>query len=550
MKDFAHLTAEELDKMDKKVLITIIGSLQNQLNTISSQLNFLTEQIALMNQRSFGRKTEQAEQLGDAHQMTVFEVFNEPEILSDNSPEPEITEIVVSTHTRKKKSKREDNLKGLPARIFEHKLSEEELAEKFPNGYKELPVETYKRLSIIPQTFLVDEHHIHVYASKDNSGTIVRAERPADVFRNSIATPSLVAAVAVGKYSNHLPLERQSKCYKENGAILEPNTLANWMIRASEDHFSLIYDELHKYLYDSRVIHADETPFKVIMKDHPEDGNTSYMWVYRNGACDSKYPVVIYDYQSTRNSNHPDEFLKDYSGYLVTDGYQVYHTLDKKRKNLKVAGCWVHAKRKFAEIVKAVGTDGAKSAVAVKATKKISELFHMDSQWDNLSKKEREQHRNDELRPKVEEFFAWAKAVLPTLPKESATYKGLNYCINQESYLTVFLSNGNIPMDNNRAEQAIRPFTLGRKNWVNMYSPKGAQASAIIYSLVETAKANNLRIYDYFEHLISEISKHRYEEQKHKNSDEKYKPDNSYLQDLLPWSKDIQKKFHRKEKKS
>ena len=106
----------------------------------------------------------------------------------------------------------------------------------------------------------------------------------------------------------------------------------------------------------------------------------------------------------------------------------------------------------------------------------------MDSQWDNLSKKEREQHRKDELRPKVEEFFAWAKAVLPTLPKESATYKGLNYCINQEHYLTVFLTNGNIPMDNNRAEQAIRPFTLGRKNWVNMYSPKGAQASAIIYT--------------------------------------------------------------------
>ena len=174
----------------------------------------------------------------------------------------------------------------------------------------------------------------------------------------------------------------------------------------------------------------------------------------------------------------------------------------------------------------------------------------MDSQWDNLSKKEREQHRKDELRPKVEEFFAWAKAVLPTLPKESATYKGLNYCINQEHYLTVFLTNGNIPMDNNRAEQAIRPFTLGRKNWVNMYSPKGAQASAIIYSLVETAKANNLKIYDYFEYLITEISKHRHEEQKHKNSDEKYKPDTSYLQDFLPWSKDIQKNFHRKEKKS
>ncbi len=261
MKDFAHLTPEELDKMDKKVLILIIKSLQNQLNSISDQLNFLTEQIALINQRSFGRKTEQAQKLGDAHQMTIFEVFNEPEILSDNSPEPEITEIVVSSHTRKKKSKRGDNLDGLPVRIFEHELSKDELEEKFPGGYNELPVETYKRLAIIPQTFMVDKHHVHIYASKSNDGTIIRADRPADVFRNSLATSSLIAAIAVVKYANHLPLERQSKCYKENGAILEPNTLANWMIKASEDYFSLIYDELHNYLYDSRVVHADETPF-------------------------------------------------------------------------------------------------------------------------------------------------------------------------------------------------------------------------------------------------------------------------------------------------
>lgn len=557
MDDFTHLTPEKLDKMNKKALIAIICSLQSQLNTISSQLNFLTEQITLMNQRSFGRKTEKADQLG-YHQMNINEafndtlndVFNEAECASDDSSEPEVTEIIVPAHTRRKKTKREETLDGLPIRIFEHKLNEDELAEKFPNGYKELPVESYKRLSVIPRTFLVDEHRIHVYASKDNDGTIVRADRPADVFRNSIATPSLVSLVAVSKYMNHVPLERQSKAFKDSGINLEPNTLANWMINISDSQLSLIYDELHNYLYDSRVVHADETPFKVIMKDDPEDGNTNYMWVYRNGVCDSKYPVVIYDYQKTRKADHPAEFLKDYKGVLVTDGYQVYHSLGKKRIDLKIAGCWVHAKRKFAEIVKAVGTKGAKSAVAVKASEKISELFHMDSQWDNLSKFEREKHRKDELKPKVEAFFEWAKAALPTLPKESATYSGLNYCINQEQYLTLFLSDGNIPMDNNRAEQAIRPFTLGRKNWVNMYSPKGAHASAVIYSLVETAKANNLRAFDYFEYLITEISKHLQEEQKYKRKDDNFIPDRSYLKDLLPWSKNIQKNFRRQEKKS
>ena len=163
--DFTKLTPEQLNKMDKQVLITIIGSLQGQLNAISSQLDFLTQQIALMNQRSFGRKTEQLDQL---HQFTLFEVFNEPELLCDGSKEPTISEITVSSHTRKAKSKREDNLEGLPARIFEHRLDDAKLARLFPVGYKELPVEIYKRLSIIPQTLLVDEHHIHVYASKNN----------------------------------------------------------------------------------------------------------------------------------------------------------------------------------------------------------------------------------------------------------------------------------------------------------------------------------------------------------------------------------------------
>lgn len=550
MKDFAQLSPEELNKMNKQVLITIIGSLQSQLNSISGQLELLTEQIALMNQRSFGRKTERADQL-DPNQLNLFDVFNEPEAYSDNSPDPEVSEIIVSSHTRKKTiQKREHDLEGLPARIFEHTLTKEELAEKFPNGYKELPFETYKRLSIIPQTFLVDEHHVHVYVSKNNDGTIVRAERPADVMRDCIATPSLISALITGKYVNHLPLERQSKCYKENGVNLEVNTLANWMINVSERHFAPICDELHNYLYDSRVVHADETPFRVIMKDHPEDGDVNYMFVYRNGKCDSKYPVVIYDFQRTRNGSHADDFLKGYSGTLVTDGFSGYDALDRRRSDLIVAGCWIHAKRKFAEIVKAVGPENAGSAIAVKASKKISELFHLDSQWDDLSKRAREKQRQQVLKPKVDDFFAWAKKVVVTLPSGSATARGLNYCINQEEHLRVFLSDGNVPMDNNRAEQAIRPFTLGRKNWVTMYSPKGASASAIIYSLVETAKANELRLYDYFEYLISEMSRHLREEARQKKLlGDKYVPERKYIQDFLPWSKNIQKQFHLPKKK-
>ncbi len=526
MKDFKDLTTEDLEQMDKKVLITIIGALQKQLKSIDSQLNFLTEQIALMNQRSFGRKSETV----DSMQLTFADVFNEIEFKSDDSDEPEISEIVVSTYTRKKKTKREEKLEGLPARIFEHTLSEEELNELFPNGYKELPCETYKRLSIIPQTFMVDEHHVHVYASKDNNGTIKKAKRPADLFRNSIATPSLIAAVMNGKYQNHLPLQRQIACYKDSGIKLEENTLSNWMINASDKYLSVIYDELHNHLYECSVIHADETPFQVIRPDGSVSHQKSYMWVYCNGANETRHPVVLYDYRPGRSHFYPEEFLKEFSGTVVTDGYQAYHTLENKRSDLHIAGCWVHAKRRFAELVKAVGEKNVTGTICAQAVTKISAFFHEDKQFNGLSASKRKKERQLVLKPKVNAFFAWLEEILPSLPAESATAKAINYCLNQEKYLRAFLNDGNIPLDNNAAERAIRPFTLGRKNWVNMFSSNGAQASAVIYSLVETAKANNIRVYDYLELLLTELSQHADEE------------DTSFIKDLLPWSDHVREK--------
>ena len=529
MKDFTQLSLEELNKMDKHVLITIIRSLQQQLTTISSQLSFLTEQIALMNQRSFGRKTEQSDQLGLAQQMTIFDYFNEPEALSDKSEEPSITEVVVSTHTRKRKTRREEQLEGLPARIFEHTLPEEKLKELFPDGYKELPCEVYKRLSIIPQTFLVDEHHVHIYASKTNDGTIAKADRPPDLFRNSIATPSLVATIMTGKFQNHLPLDRQSRCFKDSGVVLESNTLANWMINASDKYHSILWDKLHQYLYSSHVVHADETPFEVI-RDRQTAGTNSYMWVYRNGSCDAAHPVVIYDYQPTRRTDHPAQFLKGYSGILVTDGYQVYHTLDKEREDLQVAGCWVHAKRKFAEYIKALGASDKEGVISERAVKRITQLFHLDNKLDGLPPEEKLRQRQLVLKPKADAFFKWAKARLLEVPASSSTARALRYCLNQEPFLRVFLSDPLVPMDNNLAEQAIRPFTLGRKNWVNMYSTQGAQASAVIYSLVETAKANNLRVNEYLEYLLTELPSHMDD------------TDLSFLEDLLPWSEVVREK--------
>ena len=550
-----QLSDEQLHNLGKEALIIIVSSLQDQLHSLQSQLDhanaqlsdtnrqieLLTEQIRIMNQRHFGRKSEANLSEIDG-QISLFDSFNEVEYLNQNSAkEPEIEEIVISSYHRSKtKGKREADLDGLPARIIEHRLSDEELAIKFPNGYKELPQEVYKRLHIIPETFIVDEHHVHVYASKNNDGTILKAPRPRDLFRNSIATPALVASIINGKYTNALPLERQAKTYKMNGINLATNTMANWVIRSTDMYLSLIYDRMHELIYDSKVIHADETPVKVMRIDNAKikNGKKTYMWVYRNRPFKGTHPIVLYDWQDSRRSDHPREFLKTFSGTVVTDGYQVYHKLEKEREDLKVAGCWIHARRPFADFIKSVGLTAAKGSIAQEAYDMITEMLRIDNTFDDLPVSDRKKQRQLVLSDKVDAYFAWVKQKYTQVTQNGSIGKALAYNINQEKHLRVFLSDGNIPMDNNYAEQAIRPFTLGRKNFVLIESSNGAKASAVLYSLVETAKANGLNTFEYFNLLLTEIPQHV--------------DDNNlrFLDNLLPWSPLVQKACLSKYKKS
>ncbi|QUO23261.1 IS66 family transposase [Clostridiaceae bacterium Marseille-Q4143] len=550
-----QLSDEQLHNLGKEALIIIVSSLQDQLHSLQSQLDhanaqlsdtnrqieLLTEQIRIMNQRHFGRKSEANLSEIDG-QISLFDSFNEAEYLNQNSAkEPEIEEIVISSYRRSKaKGKREADLDGIPARIIEHRLSDEELAAKFPNGYKELPMEVYKRLHIIPETFIVDEHHVHVYASKSNDGTILKAPRPRDLFRNSIATPALVASIINGKYTNALPLERQAKTYKMNGINLATNTMANWVIRSTDIYLSLIYDRMHELIYDSKVIHADETPVKVMRIDNAKikNGKKTYMWVYRNRPFRGTHPIVLYDWQDSRRSDHPREFLKTFSGTVVTDGYQVYHKLEKEREDLKVAGCWIHTRRPFADFIKSVGLTAAKGSIAQEAYDMITEMLRIDNTFDDLPVSDRKKQRQLVLSEKVDAYFAWIKQKYAQVTPNGSIGKALAYSINQEKHLRVFLSDGNIPMDNNYAEQAIRPFTLGRKNFVLIESSNGAKSSAVLYSLVETAKANGLNTFEYFNLLLTEIPQHMDESNL------------GFLDDLLPWSPRVQKTCPSKYKKS
>lgn len=441
-----QLSDEQLNNLGKEALVVIVSSLQDQLLALQSQLDhanaqlsdnnrqieLLTEQIRIMNQRFFGRRSETAISDVDG-QISLFDSFNEAEYLDQEpSKEPEIAEVIIPSYHRKKAvGKRGSDLSGLPARIIEHTLSDEELASRFPDGYKELPAEIYKRLHIIPETFIVDEHHVHVYASKNNDGTILKAPRPKDLFRNSIATPALVASIINGKYTNALPLERQSKAFKTNGIQLSTNTMANWVIKSTDVYLSLIYDRLHELIYDSKVIHADESPVKVMRVDHAKikNGKKTYMWVYRNRPLRGTHPIVLFDWQPSRHSDHPREFLNTFSGTVVTDGYQVYHKLARERRDLKVAGCWVHARRPFAEFIKSVGQDTAKGSIAQEAYRMITEIMHIDNTFDDISVTDRKKQRQLVLLEKVDAYFAWAKQKYSQVTHNSTIGKALAFLL-------------------------------------------------------------------------------------------------------------------------
>ena len=259
-------------------------------------------------------------------------------------------------------------------------------------------------------------------------------------------------------------------------------------------------------------------------KDGRPAGAKSYMWVYRTGRMYTENQIVLYEYQKTRNASHPREFLKDFSGVCVTDGYQVYHTIEGEREDLRIAGCWSHARRRFDEAVKALPKQKQKDSCAYLALTMIQAIYREEKQLKDLPAGERKNRRQLSVRPLVEAYFTWVRENLPKVPQKSKTWEGFNYSLNQEKYLKVFLDDGEVPMDNNAAEQSIRGFCIGKKNWVMIDTITGAKSSAIIYSIAETAKANNLKPYDYFEYLLTEIPKHLED------------TDRSFLDDLLPWS--------------
>lgn len=548
------LSEEQLVKLNKKDVLQLLLESMAQEKELRSQLAVLTDELKRTNQQMqvilekwnlaqanrFGRSSEKmGYDTGTCQQLELAvmyaECFNEAEATVNGTPpdEPDMEEVTVTAHKRKKHAgKCEEDLKDLPhAEPIISTLTEEELLEQLGPGYRQLKDEVYQRLEFHPSSFEVKEYHICVYVSADGK-KFAKAKRPqADLFRNSIATPSLLAGILNYKYVNALPVHRLAQDFKRSEVNISPQVMCNWVIKSSEIYFSLVYDWMKDVLLKQTVVQADETTLKV-NRDGRKAGSSSYMWVYITGEHDdSGKKIVLYDYCRTRSTEHLREFLSSYKGILVSDGYQSYHTFSEEQ-SLTSAGCWTHCRRRFVNAIKAAKKDlpeeALKNSIAYQALARISAIYKLDGSWKERTSEYRMEHRQRILKPLVDEYFDWVKEQIKTcnvLPK-SETGEGLSYSINQEKYLRAFLDNGDIPIDNSACERAIRPFCVGRKNWNVIDTVEGAQASAIVYSIAETAKANNLKPYQYFEYLLTELP-----ERISRKKDSTFS-----LDDLMPWS--------------
>lgn len=529
-------TEEQLNKLDKELLISLFLGMQDQMEELTKQtealnekMQLMMEQLILSKKNRFGRSSEKLE---DPNQIRFMEVngtivfFNEAEAVCDlEAPEPEELELK-KARPKKQAGKRAADLSDLPVQRVDHYLTEEELTAEFgKNGWKQLPDMISRCYQFIPAKVEVEEHHIGVYSSKVDEH-MVKAPHPRNLLRGSLVSPSLAAAIINGKYVNAVPLYRLEKEFERYGLAIPRQNMANWMIRLGEGYLGIMYDYLHSLLYEYHVIQADETPV-LVNKDGRPAGSQSWMWVYRSGFMQRERQIILYEYQKTRNASHPRRFLKDYTGICVTDGYQVYHTLEKEREDLKIAGCWVHCRRRFNDALEMVPKAHRKESVLYLIMNQIRAIYREEGKLSDLSSEDRRTQRQLVVKPLVDAFFAYLKQISSKTPQNGKVKDAFTYALNQERYLRVFLEDGDVPIDNNASERAIRGFCIGKKNWEMIDTINGATSSAIIYSIAETAKANNLKPYDYFEYLLTEIPKH----EEDTNTD--------FLKALLPWSETL-----------
>lgn len=461
--------------------------------------DLLREQIRLLQAQMFGKKSEKGSSDSGAVQIPLFDM-----------PEPEVEveeEVEVPPHRRKKPGR-----KKLPAALprveIVHDIDEAEKVCDCGATLDRIGEDISEKLDVIPAVIRVIKHIRPKYACKqceglDTDGPVVKiAPPPKQIIPKSIATAGLLAYILIAKFCDALPFYRQESQFARIGAEISRANMCNWAMKVAIACQPLL-SVLHQEIRSGPMINIDETTVQVLQEPDRAASTKSYMWVCRGGTPDR--PGLVYHYASSRSAEVAKVLLEGYSGVVQTDGYAGYGFLDHIA-GVRHAGCLAHARRKFTDAQKARGKKSKPGSVDV-ALAYIRKIYAVESEAKKmqLSGDQLLCLRQEKAKAIFDDFFKWlSKKSLQVVPK-SLLGKAINYTLNQWNHLLVYLDHPDVTPDNNMAENAIRPFVIGRKNWLFAGTPDGAKASADIYSLIETAKANNLEPYKYLRYLLEKI---------------------------------------------
>lgn len=509
---------EENHKLQEK-----ISMLEHQQAELMAKLNWFEEHYRLDQHRLYGRSSEK----------TVYpeqqSLFNEAEALSDVKPEvPEPTLEEITYKRKKKQGHREEMLKDLPVETIVYELPEEEqTCGQCGSQMHVMSKEIRREIDVIPPQVKVKEHVRLVYGCRtceenEISVPVVTAPMPAPAIPGSIASASAIAHVMVQKYVFGMPLYRQEQQWKLLDVEISRQTMANWVIQAATRWLALIYQRMHEHLLQKDIVHADESTVQVLHEPGRAADTKSYMWLYRTGRDGPR--IVLYDYQTTRAGKHVVKFLEGFQGhYLCTDGYAGYNLMS----SITRVCCFSHARRRFDEALKVLPKmDKDKPCAAREGLEYCNRIFKIEEDLQDMTDEKRHEERLKRSKPVLEEFHTWLKQQRSRLTPKSATGIAVRYCLDLWKELTNFLLDGRLYVDNNISERSFKAYAVCRKNFLFCNTPKGATASAIAFSILETAKENGLKPFEYMRYLLEQLP----------NSDVK---DPAVLDSLLPWSTEL-----------
>ena len=491
--------------LPKDIVLSLVDELEVKYQ---EKIHYLEEQLRLFKNELFGRSSEKRHE-PHPDQVPLFDADDDPAAGDTQTSEDT---IVIAAHARKKRG-RKALPKDLPRVDVVHDLSEEEKQCGCGQFKSCIGEEISEKLDYIPARLQVERHIRLKYACKscegveDDGPTVMIAPLPVQLIPKSNSTAGLLAHIAVSKFADGLPLYRQQKIFGRLGIDLPRAVMAKWMVQSAL-HCAELIDLLRAEIRSGPLIGIDETPLQVLNEAGRDNTTKSYMWVYRGGAPDR--PTLLYQYQRTRSGRVALEFLNDYHGYIQSDDFSGYDHLDRN-PNIVHLGCWAHSRRKFVKVVKVRKKHRSNrmnpKSLADEALDYIGDLYQIEKQAQRrqLDAVQIYQLRQEKAKPLLDKFKDWLDTNQPLAPPKSLLGQAISYTLANWEKLIIYLEDGRLRPDNNLVENAIRPFVVGRKNWLFAGSPDGAKASATFFSLIETAKANGLEPYAYLRYIFKKL---------------------------------------------